>query len=257
MKFTYSALLMAAASMTVSAYPSGPAPSTEVEADTQIFERATKVPFCKGKPMTKRDEGISERATPGNIGYKGNTGAAGMYGCNLMMVDPSIASLYKFTATFSNLRTTSQECICWNKIGPDGGINGFFNGNQALKFTLPAKGKGNKVLAIATDSQGGCACGSPKVPLTPYGQFSNTWLEFDMGSKPNKGWSGADASALVPQAYGMKSTKLRVCGGPNNVCSEIFSDGKGKNAYVKGMEAVDGVGLNIPPGNVRLAVTVG
>ena len=254
MKFTYSALLMAVAATSVSAYPSGPVTPREVDAFPQLVDRATKVPFCKGK-SNKRDEGIDERASGGDIGYHGNTGVKGMYGCNLMMVDPSIASLYDYTATFTNTRNVAQECICWDKIGPDGGINGFFNGNQALKFTLPAKGKGNKVLAIDKDSQGGCACDAPHVPLTPYGQFASTWLEFDMGSKPNKGWSGADASALVPAAYKMKVTPLKVC--DRGICSEIYSNGKGKNAYTAGMEGVDGVGLNLTPGKVRLAVTVG
>lgn len=76
-----------------------------------------------------------------------------------------------------------------------------------------------------------------------------------MGSKPNGGWSGADASALVPAHYGMKINPLKVCSGGK--CSTIFAGGKGENAYVGGMEAVDGVGLNLSPGSVRLEVTIG
>lgn len=255
MKFTTSALALAAA-MSVSAQaPHHHAHLTaeeiglpKVSEAPKLATRATKVPFCNGK---KRDvSAVQER---GDVGYVGNTGRPGMYGCNLMLVDASIADLYDYTATIQNTRNVAQECVCWNKIGPDGGINGFFNGNQALKFTINAGAKA--VMAAEPDSQGGCACGAPHVPLSPWGQFASTWLEFDMCSKPNGGWSGADASALVPAAYNMNINPLKVC--DRGICSTINQGGSGTNAYTPGTDGVDGLGLNLSPGKVRLAVTVG
>ncbi|CAM1506044.1 Fc.00g056850.m01.CDS01 [Cosmosporella sp. VM-42] len=257
MRFTTSALVMAAA-IGVSAKPTVHLHHAHLTAEeiglpanitdfVPLETRANRIPFCNGR-TSKRDK--QER---GDVGYVGNTGVPGLYGCNMMVVDASIAGLYDYTATIKNSRNVEQQCICWNKIGPDGGINGFFNGNQAIKFQVPA-GQ-SKVVAIDTDSQGGCACGAPTVPLSPYGQFASTWLEFDMGSKPNGGWSGADASALVPAAYGMNINPLQVC--DRGICSTINQGGSGTNAYTPGTDGVDGLGLNLTPGQVRLAVTVG
>ena len=201
-------------------------------------------PFCNGAP--------SKRATIAQIGYKGNVGAAGNYGCNMMVVDSSIASMYDYITTFTNAGGSDQECHCWNKIGPDNGINGFFTGNQALTFTIPAGGK--QVMAADSNTQGGCACGTGSVPLTSFGEFASTWVEFDFGNESNGAWSGADASCLVSASQGLDIPGLKVCG--SGTCSTINPGGTGDNAYLGGMEAADGVGLNLPAGKVRLEVTV-
>lgn len=260
MKFTIIALALAIAAG-VSAQASSPVHNhahltaeelnlPKFSKESKLASRATKVPFCYGMKAI-RDDG--ERVAGGDVGYVGNTGRPGMYGCNLMLIDASIADLYDYITTIQNTRDVAQECVCWNKIGPDGGINGFFNGNQALKFTVNAGAR--IVFAAEADTRGGCACGAPYVPLSPWGQFASTWLEFDFGSYPNSGWSGADASALVPAAYNMNINPLNVC--DRGICSTIYQDGSGSNAYIPGTDGVDGLGLNLSPGKVRLVVTVG
>ncbi|KAF4982053.1 hypothetical protein FZEAL_2240 [Fusarium zealandicum] len=200
--------------------------------------------FCAGNK--------AKRATIEEIAYKGNTGSPDDFGCNMMVVDASVADDYQYIITFDNADSKDQECVCFNKIGPDGGINGFWSGNEAIKFTLP--GKGSKVVAFDDNTQGGCACGSGSVPLTPIGQFASTWVEFDFGNESNDKWSGADASCLVAAAESLDIPGLKVCG--HNTCSTIYPGGTGENAYLGGMEAEDGVGLNIPAGKARLEVTV-
>ncbi|KAH8650790.1 hypothetical protein BGZ61DRAFT_375402 [Ilyonectria robusta] len=201
----------------------------------------------------------SRRATVEQIAYEGNTGTDNDYGCNIMEINQSIASKYKYTATFNNAVNQDQACVCFNKIGPnktdtDGGINGSWEGNEAISFTLPASG--TKVAAFEGNSQGGCVCGvGSEVPTTSLGQFAGTWFEFDFGNESNDNWSGADASCLVASANGLETPALKVCG--SGICSIINTDGTGENAYVKGIEAEDGVGLNLPPGNVHLTLTVG
>lgn len=206
---------------------------------------STWTPFCS-QPQSEK------RASTEAIAYKGNVGTAGNYGCNLMLIQSDIAGAYDHTVRFNNPGNDSQHCVCWLKIGPDGGINGFFQGNQALEFDLAANG--GQTLAIDADTQGGCACGVGGVPVTTYGQFASTWLEFDMANASNGGWSGADASSLVSAANGLDIPGLQVCG--HGTCSTICPGGTGINAYVGGMEAEDGVGLNISPGEVRLEVMV-
>ncbi|EHK25051.1 uncharacterized protein TRIVIDRAFT_71735 [Trichoderma virens Gv29-8] len=203
-------------------------------------------PFCRGN---------SKRATAQEIAYKGNVGGSGPYGCNLMAVKSNLLDQYQYTVVFENAGDDST-CFCWNKIGPDGGINGFFNGNEALKFDLPAGGK--QVLAVDSNSQFGCACGKGGPELTPIGQFASTWVEGDVGNLSNAGWSGFDASSIVAAAAGMDIPGLKVCGtgAQANTCSTIWPGGKGDNAFVGGTEALDGLGLNIPAGKTSVIVTV-
>ncbi|KPM40332.1 hypothetical protein AK830_g6218 [Neonectria ditissima] len=237
----------AAAAATSVAVSSAAASSAAASSDDDEEETSTGkyVEFCSGS--------TAKRATAEEIAYKGNTGTSDNYGCNIMTVSEDIASQYKYTATFKNAVSEDQSCVCFNKIGPDGGINGFWKGNQAISFDLPADG--TKVVAFEANSQGGCVCGVGEVATTLIGQFAGTWLEFDFGNESNDNWSGADASCLVSAANSLDIPALKVCG--HGTCSTIETGGTGTNAYLGGMEDEDGVGLNLAAGKVRLTVTVG
>lgn len=229
--------------------PAPPAAKAKVEVEAPKSKDTSSgdddyVPFC---------EGNTKRATLAEIAYKGNIGVQGNYGCNMMLVKPNVADKYKYLTTFTNRSDKEQECMCWNKIGPDGvGINGFFIGNQALTFKLPGGGK--QSVAFDANSQGGCACDPTKIATTAFGQIASTWLEFDFGNDSNGEWSGADASCLVSAALGLNIPGMKVCG--HGTCSTIYPGGKGENAYLGGMEALDGIGLNLPAGQVRLDVDI-
>lgn len=245
--------------------------SPTVDADTVVTEASTSAPapsasapakdkgkkhssgsgsgykaFCGGKK--------AKRATLEDIASTGNTGVPGNFGCNMMTVDEDVADKYDYTVTFKNDHDGDKECACWNKIGPDGKIDGFFAQNVALEFTVSASS--SQVVAFDSDSQGGCACATGKVPTTKDNLWAGTWLEFDFGSKRNKNWSGADASCLVSAAAKLDIPGLRVCDTSSNTCSTINPGGTGKNAYLGGMEALDGIGINTPAKPVRLRVDI-
>jgi hypothetical protein len=186
-------------------------------------------PFCGGK---------TKRATLGQIAYAGNTGVPGNWGCNIMQIDASISGLYDYTAKFS-APTGAYTCVCFNKIGPSGLIDGFWN--SALQFTV-AKG-GSQWIAFDKNSQGGCACGpgSGAVPKTSWGQWAGTWLEFDWGNTSNGGNSGADASVLVAGAGGLPYYGMSVAAN-GKMCSWVKSNGQNHEAYMPGDEDKDGVG---------------
>ncbi|KAM3556430.1 hypothetical protein MY1884_005063 [Beauveria asiatica] len=224
--------------------PSPSAPEVSAASSSSASSGSGYKPFCSGN---------KKRATLAQIAYAGNTGTNGNFGCNIMKIDSSAASLYKYTMKFVNNGGSDLACTCWNKIGPDGGINGSFSNNQALDFTLP--GNGEVYIAVDDNSQIGCACGLGKVPTTNSGQFASTWVEADFGNESNKKWSGFDASCLVSAANNLDIPALEVC--DSTTCSTIAAGGKGKNAYVGGMEADDGVGGNVAPGPLALTVTVG
>lgn len=233
----------APAATTVAPSPSAPEVSAASSSSASPSSGSGFKPFCSGN---------NKRATLAQIAYAGNTGASGNPGCNIMEIDSSAASSYDYTMKFVNNGGSDEACACWNKIGPDGGINGFFKNNQALNFKLPANG--DAYVAVDGNSQVGCACGPGEVPTTTFGQFASTWVEADFGNESNNKWSGFDASALVSAKYGLNIPAMKVCG--QDVCSTVYAGGQGDNAYLGGMEDLDGVGGNIKPGPLALTVTV-
>ncbi|KAK5996980.1 Allergen Asp f 4 [Cladobotryum mycophilum] len=262
MKFSATAVLFTAA-LGVSAHPSGhghvnahpvpqppapapavPKPAPQSGSSSQGAGPGQFVEFCSGP---------GKRATLGQISYKGNVGKNGVYGCNIMPVQKSIADKYQYTLNFINKSGQDQTCAIWNKIGDTNEINGFFVGKGAKTFQLPAGGQ--QVIALDTNSQGGAACGPGGVPTTSFGQYAGTWVEYDVGNLSNGGWSGFDASCLVAAANKLSIPALSVC--LDGKCSTVNAGGSGDNAYLGGMEDLDGVGLNVPPGPAHVTVNVG
>lgn len=193
----------------------------------------------------------TKRATTADIAYVGNTGCDG-YGSNIKLIQSNLASDYTYVVKAANGGSSSMECKIWNKIGADGGINGFFSGNEADTFTLAAGS--SQYIAFDKNSQGGMCCAEGSIALTSYGEFNCPWLEFDFGSTKNSDYSGFDASALVEGSSGPWAP-LKVCTEDNSVCSTLDGNGSGTNAYLPGDEALDGIGGNLSPGNVSLIST--
>ncbi|AEO70623.1 83ec3ef6-5e7c-468d-8771-a0fbf45b9833 [Thermothielavioides terrestris] len=210
------------------------------------------VAFC-GSSASK-----AKRVTYEQVMYTGNTGTSD--GCpwnsNIMTVSNSIADKYKYVQKFTNVASETYQVVCGNKIGADGKLTGMFKvaGQQQLIFSL-APGE-TKTVVADENTQGVCAWAPNEVPVVQEnGQYAGVWGEFNFGDKSNGGWSGADCSALVAQAYNLPVPGCRMSHG--GVDSTILPGGQATNAYVKGMEAVDGVGLNIVPGSVVIEVQVG
>lgn len=230
--------------------------STTSDDSASLFENSTKLKdaglgvssvteFCDGKK--------AKRATLEQIMYAGNIGTEDNYGCNMMLIGSNVVDDYKYVSRIENLDEDDYECVAYLKVGADGGINGFFTGNEALRFTLP----GGTVQHLAADenTQGGVICDKGDIPTTEYGSYASTWAEFDFGNESNDGWSGADASCLIATANGLDVPGLNLCG--HETCSTVFPGGDGINAFLKGMEELDGLGLNIPAGKARLTITYG
>lgn len=229
--------------------PTAEAPAAK---PTESAPKDKYIPFC-GKNGSKK----AKRVTKEQVAYKGNTGIES--GCpwnsNMIEIPNSIADMYDYVQTYTNVDKVDYEVRCFNKIGPDNGLTGMFSVNmdKQLKFTL-APGE-TKTLAFEDDTQGVCAFAPKKIPLTSFGQLAGNWVEFDWVNTSNKGWSGADCSSLVAQHYDMDVPGCSVCEG--SVCSIIHPGGIGENAYTKGMEELDGIGLNIKPGPATMVIKVG
>lgn len=219
--------------------PSSPkesAPSSKPADPSSASGTGALQSFCPGK---------TKRATHEQNTYVGNTGLCG-WGSNMMQISPGDATLYDYSLTFT-ASDSDFTCHCFNKIGPDGGLNGSFQ-NSAITFTLK-KGDSTAV-ACEANTQAICACGfGPAVPVCgPIGQWTGTWAEFDMGSSPNGGQSGADVSVLAVQdcaanmgeATSFPGMRIAANG---NTCSWVKKDGLAEfQAYINGNHAADGVG---------------
>ncbi|KAK5658963.1 hypothetical protein OQA88_1781 [Cercophora sp. LCS_1] len=243
---------------TTSAAPAPAATIASVSASTAAEPAADAnakfIPFCSGGGAASRKE---KRVTVEQVMYAGNLGMAN--GCpwnsNIIEIPNSIADLYDYTQVYKNVDKVSYEVRCANKLGANKELTGMFEvpGQNHLVFSL-APGE-TKTIAVQGDSQIICAFAPGSVPKTPFGQYAGNWVESDYGNASNGAWSGADCSSLVAQHYDMHVPGCRVCEG--GVCSTILEGGHGDNAYTKGMEELDGIGLNIVPGKVKMIVDVG
>ncbi|VBB71899.1 Putative protein of unknown function [Podospora comata] len=229
-----------------------PAPAKEESEDSNDSDSEDGYkPFC-GSSKRK-----AKRVTWEQIHYTGNTGTAN--GCpwnsNLQVVSTKASKKYKYVQNYKNVGKVPYEVICFNKIGADGGVTGSFKveGQNQLVFKLQP-GETKSVVADS-NTQGVCAFAPNSVPTTSHGQYAGNWAEFDFENTSNKGWSGADCSSLVAQAYNMDFPGCRMSQG--GVDSSIYPDGTAENAYIRGMEAEDGVGLNIEPGPTVIEVLCG
>ncbi|KAK3309825.1 uncharacterized protein B0T15DRAFT_406426 [Chaetomium strumarium] len=214
-------------------------------------ESSEYIPFC-GSSSSK-----AKRVTYDQIMYTGNLGTTD--GCewnsNLMAVPDSIANKYDYVMKYTNVASEPYQVICANKMGADKQLTGMFKvaGQKPLIFTL--KPGETKTVVADKNTQGVCAFAPNEVPTTEFGQYAGVWAEFDFANDSNEGWSGADCSSLVAQAYNMDVPGCQMSEG--GVDSTILPGGKGTNAYTKGMEALDGIGLNIVPGKTTIKVSVG
>jgi len=218
-----------------------------------------KGPSDKGKPKYKPFCGNnkSKRVTYEQVMYTGNLGDHD--GCewnsNMMLVDLDVVDMYDYVAFYKNVRDEPYQVICANKMGADHELTGMFKTESHKQLIFMLQPGETKAVAADYNTQAVCAFAPNEVPLTPFGQYAGNWAEVDFENTSNKGWSGADCSALVAMHYDMFVPGCRICG--YGTCSTIWEGGKADNAYIKGMEAEDGVGLNIKPGRVRLDIEVG
>lgn len=200
-------------------------------------------------------KGFGGQTSSGGSGifFKGNVGNP--WGSNIIEVAAEEASQYKHVAQFKGSNSEPWTIVFWNKIGPDGGLNGWY-GNSALTLNL---GAGEvKYVAFDDDSQGGWAAAKgSEVPKDVFGGWAATWGEFDFASTINNGWSGWDVSAIQAQAANMEVQGMKICDHLGQGCSSIARNAASIiNAYIKSLAAVDGIGGNQQSGPVRLTVEI-
>lgn len=186
----------------------------------------------------------------GTIFYKGNVGDP--WGSNIIEVSAQKASQYKHVVEFKGNNVEPWTVVFWNKIGPDGKLDGWY-GNSALKFTLePGE---TRYVAFDDDTQGGWAAAKGEdVPKDQFGGYCTTWGEFDFSSSANNGWSGWDVSAIQAQSAKQEVQGMKICTHDGQKCSTITRNAANViNAYTEALKAVNGIGGNSQTGAIRLS----
>ena len=199
-------------------------------------------------------KGFGGRSAPQgtNIKYRGNIGIP--WGSNIIAVNPTAAHHYKYVVKFQGANTSPWTVTIWNKVGPDGKMDGWY-GHSALTFVL-APGE-EKYVAFDEDSEGGwgAAPGTNGLPVDQWGGYISTWGEFTFGDEENSGWSGWDVSAIQAQIAKGDVQGMRICQADGKGCS-VLTPGARKvvNAYTESKKHHDGIGGAAAPGPVRLVV---
>lgn len=239
-----------------------PATGTQTVANTPA-EPTDTIPATTGSPTDwwsiPQDgkfstEGFGKRTYANGadyIFYKGNVGSP--WGSNIIEVTHEKASQYKHVVEFKGSNTEPWTVVLWNKMGPDGKLDGWYNGNAAVKFTLePGE---SRYVAFDDDSQGSWgASKGENLPTDQAGGYSCTWGEFDFSNGSNNGWSGWDVSAIQAQAAGQEVQGMKICTHDNQKCSTVTRNASNViNAYIKSLAKANGIGGNSVAGPIRLS----
>jgi len=226
-------------------------PATSTSASSVANADWTATP-SSGEYCTTGFGGTTNSSGSGDT-YIGNIGSP--YGSNIIRIESSLASEYKYVVEFTGSSTEDWLVVIWNKIGPDGAMDGWF-GKACHNFTIAARE--TVYYAFDADSQGGWTAAKDSIPTNDYGSYASTWGEFDFGSTINSGWSGFDVSAIQAQNAGMPVQGMKICSALHeDICSSITSGASiVNNAYTSVRAALGGIGGNLVAGPVRLAVTL-
>lgn len=208
--------------------PKEETPSEPVE-ESQPKPKEDKKPVeaPKGQSLAKGFGGISEPVDDGNQDhYIGNVGIP--YGSNMILIDESERSNYKYTLTLTNINNADTTYIVWNKSGKDGQPQSGMGLEPNLKFTVsPRKAQ---VIAFDENSQISFSRDCERNKLG--GNLPDcTWGEADFGDLRNGGWSGYDCSS-IPNTKGNVDYCKMSCEGAKTSSHEYnsFTDASQTNA---------------------------
>ena len=201
--------------------------------------------------------GFGGRTNLGGTGdeYGGNVGDP--WGSNIILVPVTDAWQYNNVIQLQNVLTDPLTVVFWNKIGPDGGMNGWYQGNSALTFQL-APGE-LQYVAVDDNSRGAFSAAVGSLPVDAQSGYDSTWGEFDFANAVNGNCNGYDVSMIQAQAGGNQNIMgMSICQAPNLDCSSITNGATQINqGYTQAQSYIGGIGGNLPPGPMRLVATLG
>lgn len=215
---------------------------------TDSFESAPS----RSKPSSSSDAGpgfgapsagSTEQVNPSEPWLaRNNVGSP--YNSNMLLIDPSQKSQYKYTNTFTNKTGEPQTITLWNKTGEHGGPNDgqHFDKSTPKTFTLqPGESK-----VVAFDANSSVAwCASKDGTANPGANSGQTWGEATFANA-GTGWSGYDTSQISPAGHGGRMSIT------NEATGATVTEA---NAWQTPSDSPVGRDVGVPAGPLNLATT--
>lgn len=128
---------------------------------------------------------------------KNNVGSP--YNSNMLLIEPSQKSQYKYTNTFTNNTNQPRTITLWNKTGQNGNPNDGQNFDKSTPKTFTLQPGQSQLVAF--DSNSSVAwCASKDGTAKPGANSGQTWGEATFANAAT-GWSGYDTSQISPAGH--------------------------------------------------------
>lgn len=131
---------------------------------------------------------------------KNNVGSP--YNSNMLLIEPSQKSQYKYTNTFTNNTNQPQTITLWNKTGENGNPNDGQNFDKSTPKTFTLQPGESRIVAFDNNSSVAW-CASKDGTAKPGANSGQTWGEATFANAAT-GWSGYDTSQISPAGHNGK-----------------------------------------------------
>ncbi|WP_224241221.1 hypothetical protein [Hyalangium gracile] len=121
------------------------------------------------------------------------------YNSNMLLIDPSQKSQYKYTNTFTNKTDKPQTITLWNKTGETGNPNDGQHFDKSTPKTFTLQPGQSQLVAFDTNSSVAW-CVSKDGTANPEANYGQTWGEATFANA-GTGWSGYDTSQISPAGH--------------------------------------------------------
>ncbi|MCJ1231398.1 hypothetical protein MMC12_008075 [Toensbergia leucococca] len=185
--------------------------------------------------------------------YVGNLGSP--LGSNILMIKAADAYKYTYTNQVINASPSQLTFVIWNNGGSDTSLdpNEANSGASSAKiFTWSLAAGASQFLAFDENTQGAMSrqCSENKA-----GQPDCTWVEFDFGNIPNKGYSGYDVSSIPSSSGDVEKVSVTSSCGTSSSNSYTSRKSKRENNWTSATQVNQGAGAVCGPGPVHIQTT--
>ncbi|WPB79592.1 hypothetical protein KYC5002_10605 [Archangium violaceum] len=173
---------------------------------------------------------------------KNNVGSP--YNSNMLLIEPSQKSQYKYTNTFTNDTNQPQTITLWNKTGENGNPNDGQNFDKSTPKTFTLQPGESRMVAFDTNSSVAW-CASKDGTAKPGANSGQTWGEATFANGAT-GWSGYDTSQISPAGH---NGKMSIS---NEATGHTVTEA---NAWQTPSDDPAGLDVGVPAGPLHLSTT--
>ncbi|MCY1074408.1 hypothetical protein [Archangium lansingense] len=175
---------------------------------------------------------------------KNNVGSP--YNSNMLFIEPSQKSQFKYTNTFTNNTNQPQTITLWNKTGENGNPNDGQNFDKSTPKTFTLQPGESQLVAFDNNSSVAW-CASKDGTAKPGANSGQTWGEATFANAAT-GWSGYDTSQISPAGHNGKMSIT------NEATGHTVTE---TNAWQTPSDDPAGRDVGVPAGPLNLVTTLG